>query len=354
MVDVNGQILSGQVFRYDAYGNRLDAATALTSLLYSGELTDSTGLQYLRARYYDPASGTFNRLDPFAGNMQDPLSLHKYLYVHADPVQGIDPSGKFVGTAVGVLGGMAGLTIARMRHNAVVTSAGFSAMAFLKNVVGYGCFTYAGYLSASGGYFAAMGILFNPTSGGPTDASMIARHLKGVLQARFDHHEISDAELASGSMAAERIARAYVEVVDANKGSHGAWIGNTFGLGNRCTEWVMRLESDRRLKAAVSGTQWGLRSHYNVPKWGWSEDFVFLPHSDPETGNWELWLPIHPLHSFLTLTFKDTKDPVTGKYPFPDLVLDPWRTNSPEVYDPVKFHRTWPLNYGHNSGITAP
>jgi len=67
---------------------------ALTSLLYSGEQTDSTGLQYLRARFYDPASGRFNRMDPFAGNFSDPLSLHKYLYTHGDPVNGVDPSGE--------------------------------------------------------------------------------------------------------------------------------------------------------------------------------------------------------------------------------------------------------------------
>ncbi|HBJ34416.1 MAG TPA: hypothetical protein DDZ51_06555 [Planctomycetaceae bacterium] len=51
--------------------------------------------QYLRARWYNPANGQFNRLDPFAGNMRDPQSLHKYAYVHGDPVQGIDPTGLF-------------------------------------------------------------------------------------------------------------------------------------------------------------------------------------------------------------------------------------------------------------------
>jgi hypothetical protein len=56
-------------------------------------------MQYLRARYYNPASGTFNRLDPFAGNMQDPQSLHKYLYVHGDPIQGVDPTGLSYGVA---------------------------------------------------------------------------------------------------------------------------------------------------------------------------------------------------------------------------------------------------------------
>ncbi len=53
-------------------------------------------MQNLRARAYDPASGRFIGLDPFAGNMQDPQSLHKYAYVHGDPVQGIDPTGMFL------------------------------------------------------------------------------------------------------------------------------------------------------------------------------------------------------------------------------------------------------------------
>jgi RHS repeat-associated protein len=66
----------------------------LTEFLYSGEQFDSKiGQQYLRQRYYDPVTGRFNRLDPFFGNLNDPQSLHKYLYTYADPVNGIDPSG---------------------------------------------------------------------------------------------------------------------------------------------------------------------------------------------------------------------------------------------------------------------
>jgi hypothetical protein len=35
-------------------------------------------------------------LDLLSGNMQDPQSLHKYLYVHGDPVNGIDPTGLMI------------------------------------------------------------------------------------------------------------------------------------------------------------------------------------------------------------------------------------------------------------------
>jgi len=71
-------------------------ANAATSLLYTGEMYDSSAsMYYLRARWYDQQTGRFNRMDPFAGNNEDPQSLHKYLYCHANPVNGIDPSGEF-------------------------------------------------------------------------------------------------------------------------------------------------------------------------------------------------------------------------------------------------------------------
>lgn len=89
-------------YAYDAYGKMLggnpgvtDGKQSATDLLYAGEQFDA-GLQmeYLRARYYDQDNGRFNRLDPFDGNSEDPQSLHKYAYAHADPVNGIDPSGE--------------------------------------------------------------------------------------------------------------------------------------------------------------------------------------------------------------------------------------------------------------------
>jgi RHS repeat-associated protein len=115
LTDLAGAIV--ELYAFDAYGNAIDfdPSVALTEFLYSGEQFDSKiGQQYLRARYYDPATGRFNRLDPFFGNLNDPQSLHKYLYTHADPVNGIDPSGNSwtsIGIAIGigaVIGGVAG------------------------------------------------------------------------------------------------------------------------------------------------------------------------------------------------------------------------------------------------------
>jgi len=62
-------------------------------------------MQNLRARPYDPRTGRFVGLDPFRGNMQDPQSLHKYAYVHGDPIGGTDPTGLMtLGQSLGVLG----------------------------------------------------------------------------------------------------------------------------------------------------------------------------------------------------------------------------------------------------------
>jgi RHS repeat-associated protein len=46
-----------------------------------------------RARYYNPDQGRFWTMDTAKGEQSKPLSLHKYLYASANPVNRIDPSG---------------------------------------------------------------------------------------------------------------------------------------------------------------------------------------------------------------------------------------------------------------------
>jgi RHS repeat-associated protein len=97
LVSGTSSIGVAEQYNYDAYGVGLALPDSpSTSLLYAGEQFDSVLKQYyLRARYYDPANGRFNQLDPFAGNNADPQSLHKYGYTQGDPVNGVDPTGRF-------------------------------------------------------------------------------------------------------------------------------------------------------------------------------------------------------------------------------------------------------------------
>ena len=80
---------------HNAAAQSIAVSGRLSSTGYSGETFDAASQQqYLRARFYNPGNGRFNRLDPFVGNNTDPQSLHKYAYVHGDPIGGTDPTGK--------------------------------------------------------------------------------------------------------------------------------------------------------------------------------------------------------------------------------------------------------------------
>ena len=93
LTDFLGQVTD--TYDYNAYGTMLDQSrTTDNSYLYTGEQFDSAlDNYYLRARYYDLAVGRFTAMDSWMGRTQDPATLHKYLYVHGDPINGIDPSG---------------------------------------------------------------------------------------------------------------------------------------------------------------------------------------------------------------------------------------------------------------------
>ena len=83
-------------FAYDAYGILIASnGPPLTAYLYAGEHWDAAiGQYYVRRRTWSPETGRFLTSDPCEGLQSDPLSLHKYLYAHANPVNMIDPSGE--------------------------------------------------------------------------------------------------------------------------------------------------------------------------------------------------------------------------------------------------------------------
>lgn len=105
-------------FIYDAFGTLLTSTGGTANdYLYAGEQYDPTlALYFLRARYLNAGTGRFWTRDSFAGNISDPVSLHKYLYVHNNPVNMADPSGRDGSAAAavsvsGISGFLASITL---------------------------------------------------------------------------------------------------------------------------------------------------------------------------------------------------------------------------------------------------
>ena len=88
LTDATGEALAS--FTYEAYGQlAAKTGTATTPLGYAGQYTDvDTGLQYLRARFYDPATAQFPTRDPI-----EYLTGQPYVYAFDNPLVYGDPTG---------------------------------------------------------------------------------------------------------------------------------------------------------------------------------------------------------------------------------------------------------------------
>jgi len=83
-----------KTYQYDVFGAvRVQTGTQPNEFTFTGEQVDASGLQYLRARSYDNATGRLLSRDPLPGSGAQPQSLNPYPYVLNDPVNLIDPLG---------------------------------------------------------------------------------------------------------------------------------------------------------------------------------------------------------------------------------------------------------------------
>lgn len=93
LTDASGVVVSRS--RYDAFGNSVQNTGAISNKYqFAGEQFDQNlGDYYLRQRYYDATAGRFTRRDSYLGQIQDPATLHKYVYGGDNPISGTDPTG---------------------------------------------------------------------------------------------------------------------------------------------------------------------------------------------------------------------------------------------------------------------
>jgi RHS repeat-associated protein len=88
LTNTNGDPL--ETINYSPYGTpTITSGSATTNLLFAGQYTDpNNGMVYLRARWYDPATGQFLSIDP-----DDSQTDAAYYYAGDNPVTESDPSG---------------------------------------------------------------------------------------------------------------------------------------------------------------------------------------------------------------------------------------------------------------------
>ncbi len=92
LADANGNVVLAK--DYQPYGEELGhTGSGYSSYGFTGEMTDLTGLVYLRARYYAPWQGRFLSRDTWEGNDSTPISYNRWLYGFANPIRFIDPLG---------------------------------------------------------------------------------------------------------------------------------------------------------------------------------------------------------------------------------------------------------------------
>jgi RHS repeat-associated protein len=90
-----------QTLDYYPYGSaRISSGSNVQQRKYIGQFSDSSGLDYLNARYLSSDRGQFISEDPvFLGdpkqqNIQDPQSFNTYSYSQNNPITRSDPSGR--------------------------------------------------------------------------------------------------------------------------------------------------------------------------------------------------------------------------------------------------------------------
>jgi RHS repeat-associated protein len=93
VVDASGDVVRD--YQYDVYGAPTGGSGSLANELdFAGQQTDgSTGLQYLRARYYDPATGVLLSGEPLA-RLTSWIG-HNHAYASGNPPRYRDPGGNY-------------------------------------------------------------------------------------------------------------------------------------------------------------------------------------------------------------------------------------------------------------------
>ncbi len=236
---------------YDPYGGIIQQLGVIPSPLgFAGEWHDpTTGLQYLRARWYDPATGRFTQVDPFPGLLSLPGTQQPYAYALNNPLRYTDPSGEFVGALLGglAIGAVAGGVSYALQHRSQPLACFLQDPDFWRAVaIGGVSGTVSGFVA---GFFAPLMLL----SSGVGTAMQIGGFI-GMLSA-FSSHVVTN--VLNGRPAAEGVGWAMLS------GAVFGALGGALGYGIR--QWAMTRTAKATPPTTASLTQ-PIERHHLLPR----------------------------------------------------------------------------------------
>ncbi len=134
IVDGEGAVVKS--YDYDEFGVTTASGEAFfNEVTFTGSISDASGLLYMNARYYNPATARFLSQDSYTGSAFDPWTQHLYAYCNNNPVNMIDPTGH---VAQGISLGGDGVTpiwLYREIHWAVQSEIGLTTGYFIEKGV---------------------------------------------------------------------------------------------------------------------------------------------------------------------------------------------------------------------------
>ena len=92
IVDGTGAVVKS--YDYDEFGVTTSTGdTFHNEITFTGSVADASGLLYMNARYYNPATARFLSQDTYTGSASTPWTQHLYAYCNNNPVNMVDPTG---------------------------------------------------------------------------------------------------------------------------------------------------------------------------------------------------------------------------------------------------------------------
>jgi RHS repeat-associated protein len=190
-----------------------------------GVLTDGSGLNYMRFRWYSPELKRFLTPDWHYGDVTDPVTLNRYAYAGNDPINFIDPGGEFLGALIGAVVGAVVNTVATV-VTAAVTGQPLTAGDLIGAAVG-GAIT-GGLLGACGPACAGAGAFLAASIGASAVGGAAGNALGQGIDIALGNQDSFDA----GDFGVEIAASAVFGALPFGKGAKGVASAAKRGLGD--------------------------------------------------------------------------------------------------------------------------